>query len=312
MGRRRRRFAGAARVFGYAMCVSTLGALGASRAVYASFGEGALHAGRELEGLGDALGGTKTIFLNGAAMNVSTAFTDQAPGEVLDRFEAVCRNQPEFLVRALSDLPATLLEKAHVTPDRIWRLGIVRHEEGGEGVLTCFTDDRPASLHDIADRVHAFEHSKDLAEFGHFHYVYVKKTSQGTHVRALWTEGEFNLGKLFPTEGDAEGFDSGAVPRPPNARRILSVTSAQVPYGVHVYRSTESEKALRSFYASEMAARGWQLATAADAPMLGYVHAGAMAFLTFGTRDDRTFVTTTETARQPSLAVAKVDAQLPQ
>ena len=304
------RLAPRARLLAYAMFVSIGVALVTARAVYARVGEGALRAGREIEGLGDVLGGTKTVFINGAAMNISTAFADQTPAQVLDRFEAVCRAHPQFMVRALADIPAALLQKAKVHPDEIWRLGVLRKEAGDEGVLVCFADDRASSMQELMSRLRAFGRTKDLAEFGRFHYVYAKRTpNHTTHVRALWTEGELKRDRMFPRSGDAAGFDSSLLPRPPDSKRILSVTSLQVPYGVHAYVSPDTEAYLRSFYRDEMAARGWTLAPGASTAALGYSKDGAVTFVSFGSRDGKTFITTTETSRGDTPTQADIQVE---
>jgi hypothetical protein len=296
---RRRAFAGRivkiARLVCYAVVASIVCAALASRVVYADFTEGALRAGRELEGLTDVVGSPKTVSINGAPVMISTAFTDETPGEVLDRFEVLCREHPEFMARALSDLPKALLERGHVVPDRLWRLGVVRKERGDEGALTCFNDERPASFRDMMARLKAFERSKDLLEFGRFRYVYARRTDKGTHVRTIWTDGELKLDKMFPTAGDAAGFDSPWVPRPPNARRILSATSGQVPYALHIYRSSDSGDALHGFYDREMGAGGWTSATR-DKGTFAYLKNGAITFVTLTSSGNATLVTTTETA----------------
>lgn len=298
------------RLSAYAVVVCLVCAAVAARTVRADFIDGSLRVGRELEGLSDVLGSTKTIFINGVAMNVSTAFTDQAPHEVLDRFEAVCEGHPEFLARALSDIPATLKDKAKVSLRGVPSLGVLRKEVDAEGVLTCFTDDRPASIHDLTARMKAFAESKDLAEFGRFRYVYVKRTEAGTHVRTIWTEGGFNLGQMFPAQGDAAGFDSPLVPRPPSAKRVLSATSAEVPYGVHIYESGEPPQAVRRFYDEGMQARGWKRAGAETHDTVVYLRdSGMMVYVSIASKGTRTLVTTTETARIDTPTEAEVHVE---
>ncbi len=291
------RVRGILRVACYALVVSFAGGLVGARAVYAAFEEGSLRVGRELDGLSDVLGDANTVFINGAAMNISTAFTTDTPGEVLDRFEAICRSHPQFMVRALSDVKTALLEKVHVHPDQGWRLGVMRKEEGDDGVLTCFTDERQTAFGDLAARFKAFEKSQDLAEFGRFRYVYVRRTDRGTHVRTVWADGEVNLGKMFPPHGDAAGFDSPLMPRPPAATRILSATSLQVPFGVHVYESSEREDELHRFYDKELGARGMKAVADRNENTQAYVRSGAMFFVTFAHDGAHTLVTTTESAR---------------
>jgi hypothetical protein len=287
-------------------------ALGA-RVVYADFREGTLEAGRELAQLKDVLGSTKTVFFNGTAMNVSTAFTDQSTSEVLDRFEAVCEDHPGFVARALADIPKTLEDRVTATiKSPRMRMGIIRNEIPGEGALTCFTDDRFSMLRDFPSRMAAFVKSHDLAEFGRFRYVYVDRTKAGrTHVMTVWTEGSFKLDEMFPANRDAAGFDSPLVPRPPQAKRILSATSAQVPYGLHIYDSAMRREDLRRFYDQEMGARGWTLAAGEErANTVVYMkNSGLMLYLTLVPKDTRTMITAIETARSETAGEATVHVE---
>ena len=292
-------------VFGASLVCAGLGA----RVVYADFKEATLDVGRELSQLNDVLGSTKTVYINGEAMNVSTAFTDQSPTEVLDRFERVCADHPSYVAQAMADIPKTLQgAAAEAVPNKELRLGIVRSEKNGEGALTCFTDDRGASsspLRDFPERVRAFSKSHDLTEFGRFRYVYVSHTSQGnTHVTTIWTEGSFNLGRMFPASGDAAGYDSPIVPRPENAKRILSATSKDVPFGIHVYDAGNRKADVRRFYDKAMESRGWTVAGDGQEfknTVLYVKDTGMMLYVTMVEKDLHTMITTVETARAGSL-----------
>jgi hypothetical protein len=286
----------------YAFVVALVCAGFGIRAVYADLREGSLQVGRELESLGDVLGSTKTLGINGAIMNVSTAVTPQSGSEVLDRFEAVCRQHPDFLPRALADIPATLQATAErAMPVERLRFGILRGGNDTEGALTCFMDDRPLSAGGVADRIRAFLRSRDLAELGQFRYVFVNRTKNGdTHVTTLWNQGHFRLGEMFPASGDAPGGDSAMVPRPPEAKRIFTAAAAGVPFGVRLYRSSRSEDDVRRFYADAMAARGW--ITASEQPehhVAAYMkNTGTILYVsTQPVSGGGTVVTATETAR---------------
>jgi hypothetical protein len=293
-----RRIVRVSRVFCYAIVICLIGGLAASSVVYARLTEGSLRTGRELELLNDLLGSTKTVFINGTSIHVSTAFTDQTPGEVLDRFEALCREHPQFMVRALADIPATLLGKTKVARDQLWRIGVIRKQERDDGVLTCFTDDVPTSVGNLMDRMQAFGRSGDLAEFGHFRYVYVRRIDKVTHVRTIWTNGEFNLHKMFPADGDAVGFDSDAVPRPPNATRLFTATSAEVPFSARIYRASGSAEGLRPFYDRAMNATGWTRVSLDGRPdELAYTKDAQLCFVALTPAGTTTLVATTETTR---------------
>jgi hypothetical protein len=303
----RRRVFGVLRVAGYTTIVSLLCAVLAARAVRADFMEGSLRIGRELEGLGDVVGSPKTVFINGSSMYIATAFTDQMPREVLDRFEAMCEEHPDFMTRAFKDIPTALLEKAKIKPSLGLHMGVARQEVDGEGALACITDSRPSSLRELGARFKAFMETKDLAELGSFHYVYVKHNDKGTHVRTIWTEGPFNLGQMFPAKGDAAGFDSPFVPRPPLSKRILSATALQVPYGVHIYDSAEAPDAVRTFYERELDARGWKRAGQETHNTSVYMKdSGTMVYVTLSPGAGRTVVTTTETVSRDTPTEARV------
>ena len=311
LARWRRRFFGMMRLTAYVFCVSLLCATLGTRVVYGDLKEGTLQLGRELESLGDVLGTTKTVFINGAAMNVSNAITEESPKEVLDRFEALCRAHPELLERAFVDIPAALRDRV-IAPAEAIHFGVMRAEANGDGALTCFMDDRPAGVKDLPARLKAFSESWDLSEFGRFRYVYAGGLESGkTRVRTVWADGAMSLKAMFPAKGDAAGFDSPVIPRPPGSRRILSATSAQVPFGVHIYDSPENKQALRAFYDEQMTSLGWKpvLGGGDSRDEMGYMaDVGHAVYVSFRGKSGRTLVTTTETARpdDPSEAVVEL------
>src|SRR5579859_725416 len=110
----------------FVMCLVCAGL--AARVVYADFKEATLGGGRELARLNDVLGSTKALYINGEAMNVSTGFTDDSPRAVLDRFQELCVDHPDFVARAMGDLPETLRgPAAKAVPSAALRLGVVRN-----------------------------------------------------------------------------------------------------------------------------------------------------------------------------------------
>ncbi len=299
---------GTLRVLTYGFFASLLIGAFAARKAVADFKEGSLQAGREMAQLNDVLGSTKTLFINGTVMNVSTAFTPQSPKDVLDRYETMCEAHPDAIARALADIPATLqatVEKA--VPSARMRMGVVRSEIGDDGALTCFTDDQPMTLKELPARLKAFAKSHDLGELGHFRYVYVSKTQTGsTHVMTVWTEGSFNLRTMFPANGDAAGFDSTLVPRPPDSRRVFTATSAQVPYGLHIYDVAHGHDDVFDFYDHEMASRGWIRTEEKGNTVVYLKDSGRMLYVTARAMDQHTFVTAIETARRDQTTEADV------
>ncbi len=307
----RRRALGVARVMAYVLCACLLCAALGARVVYADLREGSLQAGRELASLGDVLGSTKNLFINGAQMNVSNALTEASPKEVLDRFEEVCRAHPELLSRALGDVPGTLRAKVLGTEDTS-RFGIVRAESARDGALTCFMDDRPATVRDLPDRLKAFARSHDLSAFGRLRYVYASTLGNGdsrTRVTTVWSDGAIDLRAMFPARGDAAGFDSTLVPGPPARGGSSPPPPAQVPFGVYVYDSTENRDSLRKFYDEQMTSIGWMPANTGEetAQTVVYVaDTGRMLYVTLTSKDRHTLITTTETARRDTVTEVTV------
>jgi hypothetical protein len=290
------------RLAAYVVCVSLLVAAVGARVVFADLREGTLQAGRELASLGDVLGTTKTLFINGAAMNVSNALTTQSPKEVIDRFESVCREHPQLLARALADVPAAMqADLANDIPDESVRSGILRAEANGDGAITCFMDDRSSSLRELPERLRAFSRSYDLAELGRLRYVYATRVDDHTtRVTTVWTDGHASLKEMFPASGDAAGMDIASAPRPPSSRRILSAASAQVPFGVYIYDSALSEASLHAFYDEQMKSLGWTVVEGVPKKNTAVYMAGTgrLLYLTLSAgRGRHTLVTATETSR---------------
>jgi hypothetical protein len=298
VGRWKRRIFGAARLTAYVFCANLAVAAVGARVVWANLGDGSLRMGRELAAMGDAFGATKTVFFNGAEMNVSTALTAATPGEVLDRFEALCREHPQVLARAIDDIPEALRGEALRRDDGV-RFGVVRAEARGDGALTCFMDDRRTSIRDLPERLKAFSRSGDLSEFGRFRYVYAQRLENGqTRVRTAWTDGPLNVKEMFPATGDAAGFDSPVVPRPAGSRRILAATARQVPFGVHVYDAPQDAESLARFYDDRMKSQGWTRAGDEGRRDVAAYRSdeGHGAYVSFATRREHTIVTIVETA----------------
>ncbi len=274
-----------------------------ARVVSADLKEVALQLGRELEPVSDVLGTTKTVFINGTAMHVSTAVTDKSPKEVLDRFESLCDAHPEFLARAFSDIPETLRAQVFAAKPGLagLHIGAMRSERNGDGALACFMDDRPSSAADLPARLKAFAESWDLSEFGRFRYVYVNGQTPGkTRVRTIWADGAIKLKEMFPPKGDAAGFDSPVLPRPVGSRRIFSATAAEVPFGVHIYETEQSKADLIEYYDGQMSSIGWSRVESKkpDADYVTYfADLGHAVYVAFAQRGTSTLVTTVETAR---------------
>jgi hypothetical protein len=291
------------RVAAYATVVFGGCAFWAARSVYADVKEAALSAGHELSRFDDLTHDANTILFNGAQMHHASAITPQSVGQVLDRYEQYCEEQPTFVAQAMAEIPKTFESKiATAGPrGRGLRAGVVREEKDGNGMVVCFVDDRASGIAGLAERLRRFSKTSDLSEFGHFRYVVAKRQSDGTtHVMTLWSDDHLNLKQMFPASGDVPGGDSLMVPRPASSRRTLAAGAQGMPFAVRVYDSTESKAALQKFYDDAMQSRGW----ATDPEVhdregtTAYIREdGLQVFVTLGESNGRSFASVVETGR---------------
>jgi hypothetical protein len=229
-----------------------------ARSVWGSAEKSLLDMGAGLAVMGDVLGPTYRVRLNGEPMNVASATTDMTVGQVLDQFEKECREhtggmEEEF--KKLSDslngnLPPNLRGPAG--------MGILRKELDGQGMVACLARDDKGGRGTILAAVKEVLATGDLAPLGKLRYVNAERRSDGkTHVLTVWTDGTFRVGRMFPESGDAPGADPGYM-RPLDARRVLSAGVDGTPFGIQVYDSTASPEAVLDHYDREMSAQGWR------------------------------------------------------
>jgi hypothetical protein len=287
-------------------------ALLAARILVADVKEAALSAGHELAQLADLLDGTETIRLNGERLHHGSTYTDQDVTTVLDRFEAYCAASPSTIGRAMSDFPKELAgEVEKRIPDHAARLGFVRDEAKGRGMVACLVSDQPTSSLDLAERLDHFMTTARLGEFGKFRYAFAERLESGrTHVITTWADTGLDIRAMFPSQGDAAGSDSPVLPRPPNARRTLSAAAEGLPYGLRLYEATDSADSLRIFYEGWMHQHGF--ATAEGGERHGTVaylrDDGYQVFVAIGEHEGRASVTLLEAGRTnaPSTAAVQV------
>ncbi|HEX9294450.1 MAG TPA: hypothetical protein VF881_01405 [Polyangiaceae bacterium] len=232
--------------------------------------------------------------------------------EKTDRFEDYCASSPSMLGRAMADFPKKLAGKVErKVPSRSMRLGFVRDEANGRGMVACFVSDKPAGLDSLKERLERFFSTWQLGEFGKFRYAFAEKTKAGdTHVVTVWADTGLDIRAMFPAEGDAAGADSRVLPRPQQSRRMLSAAAEEMPYGLRLYTSTERADAVKRYYDDWMAKNRFS-------PVVGGEHDGTIphlrddgyqAFVTIGEEDGHTSVTLLEAGRTDVAPNATVQA----
>lgn len=283
-------------------------ALATTRAVYADVREVGLGVGHQLAKLEDLTGGAYLIRVNGVELHRASAHTTQSPRVVLDRYEAICREGPGALGRSMLDIPSALADRTGLPKDDPIRAAVVRDESDGRGMVVCFVDDPGVSAPAFSERMRALAETGDLSHLGRFRYVFAepsKGTSGGTHVITFWSDGEMNLKRMFPAEGDAPGTDSALVPRPAGSRRTLSASVDGYPAAVRIYESRATPEAIERMYDETLKAKGFTKVVAKGASGGGaYIREdNAEIIVSITGNEKRTTVTIVEAAASPSQGV---------
>jgi hypothetical protein len=228
--------------------------------------EAAKRGGLELlQQIGPALVGPPEVALiNGQRMSLASKLTPLSVEQVLQRFEEHCREHSAGLASEIAALPngAAALEKLPEElrdPSR-WLSSRTIAEDHKVGQIACIArKDSGGGLKGLVDRVLAFTDTGDLSEIGDARYVVARRdeASGQTHVLAMWTEGKFNIPEMFTNVGDAPGTDSRDVPRPLDARRVLSAEMSNQSYSIRMYDTKRSNEEVLSYYEAQLAPRGF-------------------------------------------------------
>jgi len=218
-----------------------------------------------LEQIGPTLVGPPEVALiNGQPMSLASKMTPLGVDQVLERFEAHCREHSAGLANEIAALPngaaalAKLPEELR-DPSR-WLSSKTIADDHKVGQIACIArKDSGGGLKGLVDRVLAFTDSGDLSEIGDARYIVARRdeASGQTHVLAMWTEGKFNIPAMFTNVGDAPGTDSRDAPRPPDARRVLSAEMANSSYAIRMYDTKHSNEEVLSYYERELVPHGF-------------------------------------------------------
>jgi hypothetical protein len=242
-----------------------------ARSVYAE-GERAVQglAARIVSELGPTMVGRPQLLeINGQRLMLGSKQSALSVREVLDRFEASCDSasrdagslslfpDSSEVAREDASMPGPLRTFLQHGPRKFstWRSDLET-----EGQASCLAIAAGAhGVRGFVERTSAFLESGDLAELGELRYLTARKLENGkTHVIAVWSEGSFRIGAMFPESGDAPGSDMPDVPRPPSAQRVLTAAASGHDYGMRIYASKEPASAIASFYERELRQRGFE------------------------------------------------------
>lgn len=296
--KRRIHLRGVMRVLVYCTFASLVIAGVSIRSAYGSFKDSALIMGRQLASFGDLEGRINRVLLNGEPIYVTSAVTKAPMGDVLDRFETLCRQNAGGLDKMFEQLPQNLKDEFEEV-DGTAGVGIIRNQDGPEGMIACLAQEPLDGWASLPTRIEQFLGSGDLSKVGDLRYVYVKENGEGrTHVITVWTDGPFNLFNVAPMDGqEAPGSDSPNAPRPQDAVRLLSATIEGAPYAVRIYDSAKPHLEVLAMYDEQMPARGWKPIphVSDDAPYgRGYTREGVDMLVFAFEEKDRSYVSVVE------------------
>jgi len=234
------------------------------RSASARVDDSMMELGRHLVGLSEAgVGGyERGTYINGQHLGFRAFTVQHDVQDVLNFYEGWCTNGLGDFARQEESMAIMEESRESVTfdLDRSWRDLTMRGHEDGEGYVACLKHDTPsASNEELGSRLMRFFESGNLRDLGQFHYAMATRVDDVTRVVAVWTEGDFFPGAMFPAEGDAPGFDAAGVSRPPSGKRLLSAGEIGHPQTLTIYAESEqSIRELTQFYRRDFVARGWR------------------------------------------------------
>jgi hypothetical protein len=262
-----------------------------ARSVYGSAAESVFELDRQWARQSGTMDrGSYRVRLNGQAMSISSHMTDASMHAVLEAADDECRAHAGEIEGAVAKLPGLAVSKLTSLV-----FGVVHREWKDGGYVACIERDGDRGLGELASDLRELAKTGDLARLGTFRYVIADRGpgATKTHVLRQWTEGEFNLTKMFPSEGDVPGSDLAEVPRPSAARRILDANVDQSPFGVRVYDAAGTPASILASYDHDLMAKGWTSVALPEkdaATMRVYDQGAADLFISASRNGERTVV----------------------
>jgi hypothetical protein len=198
----------------------------------------------------------RKLFVNGLELGVVSASTTLPVGEALNRFQSLCHGVSEL------NVPAAVRQKLEASSslEHLKKATVLREETDHEGFVACLDTQEPIDGAALLGRLQAFRRTQDLKSLGQLRYALVRRRGDTTTLIVFWTEGEAILTEQFKKGQDAPGRDLSDVPRPADAKRILSAFEQGQPYGLALYRIEGKHVAdVRDAYEAALRQAGWLL-----------------------------------------------------
>lgn len=227
--------------------------------------------GRDLAKLADMLDHTYEININGQKAYMASVDTLTPMHDILDRYEAMCKENQGVVGDAWKALPpqAQKTEGTGYLKGLVASAGVARKEQEHEGMVVCLAKGTNQADSPI-QALEKFSKTGELSYIGKLRYVYITGPSSSGKwtVTTIWTEEQFNVDKIMMPEGteDASGTDSPTVGRPPSSQRVFSASITGAPYAIRVYKSQVPGEMVYAKFDATMASDGWALFAMEGAP----------------------------------------------
>lgn len=280
---------GVMRVIAYFSVVAAVLGVYATHEARAAFAEQGFILGRDMAKVADMLDHTYEININGQKAYMASVDTLLPKKEILDRYEAMCRDNAGLLGEAWKALPndAKVIKGTNEYLGLISTMGVARKDAEHEGMVACLAkgrnNDGTLSPTEALDR---FSKTGELSYVGKLRYAYVAGPSPSGkwNVTTIWTEDNFNVDHIAPPAGtdDAPGSDSPTVGRPPSSQRTFSASITGAPYALRMYKSEATPENVYAKFDATMTSDGWMIYAIDGAPHT-YFKDGIETMVTAGT-----------------------------
>jgi len=198
----------------------------------------------------------RQVRINGVKLHVAAGHTDHPPSFVRKWYSDRYAAKGDGL-----DALAQDLKKRGALPPDAPNLNQLAFGNDNQGGLAALDFGGKISIATLKERfAHLTGEGGNLGEIGRLRYVWYEKTGEGgTRFLTVWSDDQFELSHLLPTERkDADGVDLEDVPRYPGTVRVLSAEERGMPQRIAVYDGPGSPETAELFYRARMGSLGWQ------------------------------------------------------
>lgn len=195
--------------------------------------------------------GERLVRVNGATLRIESGHEHRTLAQWLVATRQACE------ARSTEPLPS-----APGNPERaLW----VEVHDADSALTGCLVGPGLArSPVELVAQLRALARHLDLTQLGELQVMRAEQAGSALHVVGVRSGGPLPLLDMFPRHGDAPGVDLPHVPRPPGARRLLSVYESGRAPSLAVYERPGSPATLLAAEAGQLRAQGFSAVRGLD------------------------------------------------